>query len=168
AERQLVQPLAPISAHAAREDVRFPRSGGNFESGELFEHLGNTARAIEHRVFIDVLPARQVPEELASAGGLDLAAERVDGVTMDAGKQPALAPGGSTVQSRAQDGAVVLQLGQEGFLFATAQGDARIAFKDGPEGFEPAEEDFLRLAGGVDREPSALAVDHAILLRQLI
>ena len=62
----------------------------------------------------------------------------------------------------------MLQLGQEGFLFATAQGDARVAFKDGPEGFKPAEEDFLRLAGGVDREPSALAVDHAILLRQLI
>ena len=57
-----------------------------------------------------MLPAAEELEEFAGADRLDLAAERLERVAVDARQQPALAPRGAALEASAEDGAVVLQL----------------------------------------------------------
>src|SRR5262249_3073939 len=71
-ERQFIEPLALVTFHARRQDVRFPSSCWKFEATELANHFGHTAGPFEPVLLVDVLPARQKAQELGGGDGLDL------------------------------------------------------------------------------------------------
>ena len=66
-ERELVQPFAPVAAHARRQDAALPRGRGNLESRELRDDLRDAARAVEAVLGVRVLPAREEAQELRTA-----------------------------------------------------------------------------------------------------
>ncbi len=78
AQRDFVEPFALVVAHAARQDMAFPRPRRGLEAGQLPQHLGDAARAFELVFLIDMLPAGEELQESAGADRLDFAAERVD------------------------------------------------------------------------------------------
>src|SRR5438045_392101 len=73
-----IQPLAPIVAHAPRENLRFPGPRRGFETSKLRKHFRDAARTFEHVLVIYVLPATEELEELAGADRLDLASQSFD------------------------------------------------------------------------------------------
>ena len=90
--------------------LAFPGGGGGLEAGELLDDRGHAARPVELVRGIDVLPAGQEVQELRGGDGLDLLAQPVERVAVDAGQQPAVAPGLRPVDARAQDDALRLEV----------------------------------------------------------
>jgi hypothetical protein len=104
---------------------------------------------------VDVLPASQEPQELRGGDGLDLAPQPVQGVALDAGQQPAVAPGLASVEARAQHDALRLQLEQQRLL-----GGAGLD-EDRSQCLEAAAQHRYRLPRRLDGEPAVALQDHA-------
>ena len=69
-----------------------PRAGGDLETLELVDDRQHAGPALALGAGGDVLPAQQEAHELLGGDGLDLAAQAVLGVGVDARQQPARAP----------------------------------------------------------------------------
>src|SRR5262249_21573151 len=133
-------PPARVLAHPPREHLIFPCPRRHLEPRQLIQDCCHAARAIQSELLIQMLPAREELKELRGRHRLDLAAERLDRVSADARQQPALAPRRSSMQSRPQDRAVVLELEQQRILVV----------EDWPKRLESAEQDLLRVGWPID------------------
>ena len=87
-----VQPLRLILGHAQGNDVPLPGGGRCLEAFELSQHRRQRVGPLHSRLRQYSLPFEEKPQEVARRHGLDLGAQPLDGVAMDAGQQAALAP----------------------------------------------------------------------------
>jgi hypothetical protein len=108
--------------HACGEYVAFPGRGGNFVAFELRDHRGETFHAFRFGSARDSLPIQQESHEVRAGHRLDLRAQGLDGVTMNARQQPALAPFERGVTPRHG-------LGHAGFLAEAAAQHEAFAFE---------------------------------------
>src|SRR5439155_3804349 len=103
---ELVELLGPIVPDARRQHVVFPAGGRELEAFQLLDGRRQAFHAL-HLIFAGgVLPVEQEAQELGCADRLDLGAQLVERVAMDAGEQPAVAPlelGGTRREPAAQD-----------------------------------------------------------------
>src|SRR6185295_18827556 len=76
-QREFIEPLAAVVAHAPRQDAAFPRPDRGLKSRQLRQHVSNPARAFQVILFIDMLPAGEKPPELARGDRLNFATEAV-------------------------------------------------------------------------------------------
>src|SRR4051812_33750121 len=91
-ERELVEELRVVVAHAAREYLALPCVGRDLEALHLAERFQRAALAQELRAVRDVLPAEKPAHEDGGGGGLDRLAQFADGQAMDAREQAAFRP----------------------------------------------------------------------------
>ena len=106
-----------LASHAA---------AGTSKPASCAHDLGHAARAFEPVLGVDVLPAGQEAQELRGGDGLDLLAQPVERVAVDAGEQAAVAPGLAAVDARAQDDTLGLERRR------TASSRARVVAEDRP------------------------------------
>jgi hypothetical protein len=87
-ERELVEPLAPERPHPARQHLRLPRGSRHFEPGELLDQREQPLRSVDlvESVFVrpEVLPPREEAQEIRRADRLDLLAQLLQRVAVDA------------------------------------------------------------------------------------
>ena len=79
------------SRRAGRTDA-FPRAGGQLEAVERADDRPQSIEPGQPRRWLDVLPGEQKPHEIGRADRLDLGAQPVERVAMNAREQPAIAP----------------------------------------------------------------------------
>src|SRR5204863_8106105 len=91
-ERELVEPLPPVAAHARGQHARLPSGGGDLEPGELRGDLRDAARTLEAELRVDVLPACEEAEEVRRGDGLDLAPQPLDRVPVDTREEAPVPP----------------------------------------------------------------------------
>ena len=89
---QVVEPRAGVVLHARRQDLRFPHRRRRLEAFELAEHAGERVGAADAARRADALPVEQEAHEVARLDRLDLAAQALERVAMDAREQVPLAP----------------------------------------------------------------------------
>ena len=91
-EALIVEPARLVFRDARRQDLGLPGAGRRLEAFELrHDHLDGIG-PLHARVGRDPLPAKQEAQEIARGDRLDLGAQTLDRVVVDAGEQPALAP----------------------------------------------------------------------------
>ena len=87
-----VEPGRVIVGEPRRQDLRLPCGGRRFEAFELGQDRIERLRAGHPRFRRDALPGEQEAQEVARRHRLDLGAQALDGVMVDARQKPALAP----------------------------------------------------------------------------
>ena len=114
-ERQLVEPLAPVAAHARGRTLASQAAAGTSKPASCVDDLGDAARALEP-VLRDRRAASTARNRRNCGGrdGLDLLAQAVERVAMDAREQAAVAPRLPPVDAGAQDDALRLELESSG------------------------------------------------------
>ena len=153
-QRELIEPLALVAAHARGKDRPLPGPGGRLEAGELADDLGDAERAREPVLFGRMLPARQESHELRRRDGRDLAAQAVQRVAVDAGEEPPVAPGRVAGDARPHGHAFGLEREQQRRQLVAGA-------LDRSERLEPSPQDGLRIPGGFRGEPAPVLVDDA-------
>ena len=91
-EAEAVQPRRVVFLHPRRQDLPFPGGGRGLEPFELAEQGVEAPRPLGPAVGIDPLPGEEEAQEVGLRDRLDLPPQPVQGVAMDAGEEPALAP----------------------------------------------------------------------------
>ena len=91
-ETQAVEPVRVVFVEARGQDVALPGGGGDFVSLELRDDGGETFDAFGFRRARHALPFEQEAHEIRGRYRLDLGAQRLDGVAIDAREQAPLAP----------------------------------------------------------------------------
>src|SRR5439155_765197 len=159
-EGDLVEPLLPVSRDPGREHLRFPRGGRDLESGEPARDLDDAARAFEPVALAGVLPAGEKAPELRRGDRLDFTAQALEGVAMNSGEQPAIAPGLASLETAAKDRALRFQLEEEVFLGFRHPGrlPGPLTDHDRAERLETAAQDRLRILRRLDGAPAHLSV----------
>jgi hypothetical protein len=147
-EGELVQPLALVAADARGQEARLPGRGRRLEPRELLDRRRHAARALELVGGVHVLPGGQEVQELGGGDGLDLLAQAVERVAVDAGQETPVAPGLPALHAHAQDGALRLQVHEQ-----------RVVAEDGTQRLHPSLEDDLGIARGLHRVPAAVIED---------
>src|SRR5262249_30096371 len=112
---------------------------------------------LEPVLLVDVLPAREETEELGRADRLDLAAEAVERVTVDAREEPPPAPARPPLEPRAQNGSLAPQPVEE-----------RVVPEDRAPPLDAAAQDFLRIARRFRGEIAAVLEDDPTAGAQLV
>ncbi len=69
-----------------------PRAGGNFVAVELPDHRGESFGTLQLLLACDVLPVQEKTHEIGGADRLDLGAQAVERIAVNAREQPAVAP----------------------------------------------------------------------------
>ena len=87
-----IEPGRPIVGEPRRQDLAFPGAGGRAEAFELGDDRVEDLRPLDLRIGRNALPLEKKAQEVARGHGLDLGAQPLDRVVMDAGEQAALAP----------------------------------------------------------------------------
>jgi hypothetical protein len=90
-QTQAVEPLRIVVGHARGQDIELPRGGRDLAPVELLEHLREAARAGDALRLGHVLPVEQEAHEVRRRDRLDLRAQAVQRVAMDAREQAPLA-----------------------------------------------------------------------------
>src|SRR5579862_2684532 len=88
----LIEPGGLVLADPARQQLRLPRAGRRLETLELREDHTDRIGALHPRLAGDPLPFEQEAQEVARIDRLDLSAQSLDGVAVDARKETPLAP----------------------------------------------------------------------------
>ena len=88
----IVQPGGLIGSKPRRQDLGLPGGGRRLEAFELPDHFLDCVRPFHARVGTGVLPGQQEAQEIAGRHRLDLGAQALDRVVMNARQQPPLAP----------------------------------------------------------------------------
>src|SRR5262249_61379552 len=91
-QRDLVEPFLAVIANARGKDARLPPGGGDLESGELPQDFRDPMRSVELGALVDVLPAREEAPVFGRGDGRDLTAEALERLSVNAGKETAVAP----------------------------------------------------------------------------
>ena len=90
-ETQLIEPLATVGGDAGGQDALLPRPRRQLEALKLLHHRQQPLAPLPLGARHQVLPAQQEAHEVSSADRLDLAAQTLLCVEMDAGEQAARA-----------------------------------------------------------------------------
>ena len=88
----LIQPFRIVLGHARRNDLRLPCARRRLEPFELRENARQRIGPLHSRLRQHALPFAEEPQEVSRLHGLDLCAQALDGVAVNAGEQPAFAP----------------------------------------------------------------------------
>ena len=91
-EAVVIEPRRLVTGKPRRQDLGFPGAGRRFEAFELPDDCIEGVRSFHARVRRHPLPGEQEAQEVARRDRLDLRAQPLDGVAMNARQQPALAP----------------------------------------------------------------------------
>ena len=91
-EAEIVEPGRLVAGEARRQDLALPGAGRRLEALELADDDFDRVRPRHARIGGDPLPVEQEAQEVARGDRLDLGAQALDRVVVDAGEQPALAP----------------------------------------------------------------------------
>jgi hypothetical protein len=91
-QTQQVQPRGVVFLESRGQDRSFPGGRRQFETIELRDDLAQPVDARQSGSGPDVLPIEQESHEIRRTHRLDLRAQSMQGVTMDARQQRALAP----------------------------------------------------------------------------
>ena len=91
-EALVVEPARLVAGDARRQDLGLPGAGRRLEAFELGDDHLDRVGPLHARVRRDPLPADEEAQEVARGDRLDLGAQTLDGVVVDPGEQPALAP----------------------------------------------------------------------------
>src|SRR5260221_12927661 len=91
-ETLIVEPGRLVAGETRRQDLAFPGAGGGLVTFELLDHRGDGVRSFAACAGAAALPVEEEAQEVARGDRLDLGAQALDGVAVDAGKQAALAP----------------------------------------------------------------------------
>src|SRR5262249_14004501 len=75
-----------------REELGLPRVGRRLESFQRRQRCRQGALSLQLRLARYVLPRKQEAQEVARRDRLDLRAQTLDGIVVDAGEQPPVAP----------------------------------------------------------------------------
>ena len=90
-EAEIVEPLRPIAGHAGGQHRLLPRARGQLEALELLDRRQEAAPPLALGARRDVLPAEEEADVVLRRHGLDLLAQALRGVAMDARQEAALA-----------------------------------------------------------------------------
>ena len=91
-EAQAVEPVRIVFVEPRGEHVALPGGGRDLVALELRDDRGEAFDAFGLRLARDALPFEQEAHEVRARHRLDLGAQRLDGVAMDARQQAAFAP----------------------------------------------------------------------------
>ena len=91
-QAQIVEPRHVVGVETRRQQLRFPRGDRRLEALQLADHRVERVRPFAALVRDEVLPAEEEPHEVLRADGLDLLAQALDRIAMDAREQRAVAP----------------------------------------------------------------------------
>ena len=158
AETQLVELLGAVVGNARGQDVVFPARRRQLEAFELLDHRRQAFGAL-HLVFAgDVVPVEQEAQEVARAHRLDLGAQAVQRVAVDAGEEPPVAPfelRRAWREAPAQDAALRL----ERLQCNAGVRHVELRFGDRAEHLETARDDFQHIViDALEREPCRAAL----------
>src|SRR5437870_13492406 len=112
-----IEPGATVGGDAGGQDVALPGDGGDVEALELRNGFGEPLLALELGAGGDVLQSQEEAHEVLRGDGLDLLAEPVEGVAVDAGEKATVAEffGVSLgAEAAAHDRAFAFELGEDG------------------------------------------------------
>ena len=155
AEAEAVDLLGAVVADPRREHVVFPRCRRQLEALELLDDRGQPFGAFQLLARRDMLPMQQEAHEVGRGDRLDLGAQPVQRVAMNAREQPTIAPfelARSGSEAAAQDAPLPLQLEKYGILF----------FCDRAENFHAAcLELFGRIVFALHGVPAPVLLDRA-------
>ena len=129
------------------EDFGFPRSRRDFEAVEEIEHRREPFRPLGARAFRDPLPPQQEPREVRRGDGLDLLAQPIERVAVNARQQAALAPLEVLTargETSPQDKPLVLEPAQGEIDIARleAERSGQLGHRRGPDHLEPSSHQF--------------------------
>ena len=91
-EAVIVEPGRLVVGEARGQDLGLPGAGRRLEAFELPDHRVERVGPLHARIRRDALPGEQEAQEVARGDRLDLGAQALDRVAVDAREQPALAP----------------------------------------------------------------------------
>ena len=91
-EAQHIEHRRLVALDAGRKDRAFPRRPGKLESVELRQRFSQSVESGQPIDGIDVLPLEEEPHEVGRADRLDLGAQPVERVAVDAREERAVAP----------------------------------------------------------------------------
>src|SRR5205085_12643593 len=91
-EAMIVEPSRPVFGDAGGEDLGLPGAGRGLEAFELTEDGSEGIGALHAALLRDALPLEQEAQEIARRDRLDLGAQALQCVAMDAGEEAAFAP----------------------------------------------------------------------------
>jgi len=91
-EALCVKPGRLILRDASRKDLCLPGVCRRLKTLQRCERRRQCIRSLQPRLLRHLLPRKQEPEEIPRRDGLDLGAQTLDRIVVDAGKQPAVAP----------------------------------------------------------------------------
>ncbi len=88
----VVEPARVVAGDAGRQQLGLPGAGRRLEAFELAEHRGQRVRPLHAGLFGDALPIEQETQEVLRRDRLDLGAQPLQRIAVDAGQEAALAP----------------------------------------------------------------------------
>ena len=91
-ETPFVEPVRLVVGKTRGQNLALPGARRSLEAFELRHHAVERLRACHPRIGGDVLPGEQKAQEVARRDRLDLGAQPLEGVMVDARQQAALAP----------------------------------------------------------------------------
>src|SRR6185312_3938531 len=93
-ETELIEPLRRVFLNARSEHGRFPRCGGRFVAIEQIKDSLNALGTLDFVLGRDMLPGEQEALKFRDRNGLNFRPQSIDGKSMNAREQPAIAPFG--------------------------------------------------------------------------
>jgi hypothetical protein len=131
-----------------RQDLRFPRGGGDFITLQLADDLQHAVGAMKLRTRGHMLPAAEEIVEVQRGDGFDFAPQLTKRCAMNAGKHTAVTPldlasGGWLREAATKGLAFGLQVGERNFHILGIEGEAFGECGNGgwPGTFHPATQD---------------------------
>ena len=129
-EAERVEPRRIVADDARRKDRALPGAGRRFEALKVGDHARQARLAVELAAGPDVLPAEEEAQEVGGADRLDLAAQAVEHVPVDAREQAPIAPlrrlvGRADAEAAAQRRPLHLEARQRGFDVGRADAQPR-------------------------------------------
>ena len=103
-EAEHVEPRRIVAIETRRQHRPLPRAGRHLESVEERDRLAHAVEPGQLAAVVDVMPREQEPHEVRRRDRLDLRAQPIERVAMDAGQQRAVAPFEPPRRCRGRDG----------------------------------------------------------------
>ena len=146
-EAEIIEPGWFVLGDTRRQDLGFPGASRRLEPFELADDRFDGVRPFHLGVGRDPLPAEQEAQEVARGDRLDLRAQSLDRVAVDACEEPALAPfvRHHTRREAAAHGETFGFERQErwrDFVRIEPERSRERIFGDRPQTFEPTAQDF--------------------------
>src|SRR5690606_35845250 len=156
-ERELIEPRGVVAFDAKRKHVTLPCGGWKLESGELLDDRSDARRTFQPIRGMRVLPASEEVEKHADRHGLERAAARIEHEATDPREDAPFAPLDDATDTHAEDVSSAFEREEGGAVSL-----------ERPAGFEPSEEDVLRIAARLLGEESIALANDASRARELI